>query len=684
MQIIDNILSLINKRGFKFLLDKFLWKIAEFLKDRYRREYYKNKPSFLGIGVDAENLNFNIFDDFIANFDKEKSGILFNVCDRILEHRFDILGQYDINCGLFNEIAYQVNSHSAKPQSFLSHRAFIKKHINEQNQKQSILISRYLPDSYKLIDWQSDFASGYSWNESTWHKKIKYGATEGVDIKVPWEIGRLQFLPWMAFASQVSGDLKYIEVADNIAIDFIMSNLPYFGTQWMTAMDAAIRAVNICAYLAVKNQNGFEFAEKDLIISSSLEDHYNFIRKNLEWSGGMRGNHYFAGICGLIILSSFLKVSDEKIRTLRFALNMLAEEILYQFGNDGGNFEASLPYHFFVSEMLFTTLDIINNIDEKSLNWLGTLINSDDYFIVEVHRIIFKAEVLNRIEEIKLFSGAASLVDGRYPKIGDDDSGYFLRANPPFIFENKDNVISKDVRYLNEKYDVRNSSNRFDDFGLYIINRDIFRLYFRCGSLGQNGKGGHAHNDQLSFCLFVHGREIFTDPGTFNYTAYPIMRNLFRSTQSHNVLQDLKMEQNPLPEASGGNLFWLDDKTESQMLKFSDDEIEAVHFGYVLPTKRTMKINDSEIEACDNYELDEIKYINFHLFPSLKAELIDENLVKIEIEDCSITLKSLDGKFQINEYDYAVEYGKKVKADKIVLTSYEKNIKWQISINENN
>ncbi|MBE2189566.1 MAG: alginate lyase family protein [Desulfobulbaceae bacterium] len=671
MQIIDNILSLNKKRGTKFLLDKFVWKITEFLKNRYRHQLYSTKSSFLGKAVEVQNLNFDIFKDFISNFDKEKSDILFNVCDRILEHRFDVLGQYDINCGHYYENSYQ------------SHREYIIKHINEQNQKHSLQISRNLPESYKLIDWQRDFASGYRWNENTWHRKIRYGAIEGVDIKVPWEIGRLQFLPWMAFASRVSGDLKYIKAADNIAIDFIMSNPPYFGTQWMTAMDAAIRVVNICAYLAIKKQYGLTVSEKDIIISATLEDHYNFIRKNLEWSGGMRGNHYFAGVCGLIILSSFLGASDKKIRTLRFALNMLAEEILYQFGSDGGNFEASLPYHFFVSEMLFTSLKAIEKIGDNRLNWLNMLINSDDSFKVEGNRIIFSDEVMNRIHAIEKFSAATSLDDGRYPKIGDDDSGYFLRANPPFTFATKENIFSKDLRYLHDKYDVRKSSNRFDDFGVYIINRNKFKLYFRCGSLGQNGKGGHAHNDQLSFCLFIHGREIFTDPGTYNYTAYPELRNLFRSTQSHNVLQDVEMEQNPLPATSGGNLFWLDDRTQSKMLKFSENEIEAMHYGFGLPTNRTMKIEDKEIEGIDNFELNEIKLVNFHLYPGFNAEIISDNLVKIEIVECTITLKSLDGKFKILEYEYAAEYGKKVKAYKIVLASYESNIKWQISINEN-
>jgi len=65
-----------------------------------------------------------------------------------------------------------------------------------------------------------------------------------------------------------------------------------------------------------------------------------------------------------------------------------------------------------------------------------------------------------------------------------------------------------------------------------------------CGPNEQNGNGGHAHNDKLSFELCVDGEDIIVDPGTYTYTADPRWRNKFRSTAYHNTVEIDGEEQN--------------------------------------------------------------------------------------------------------------------------------------------
>jgi len=76
----------------------------------------------------------------------------------------------------------------------------------------------------------------------------------------------------------------------------------------------------------------------------------------------------------------------------------------------------------------------------------------------------------------------------------------------------------------------------YPDFGVYIYRIDRVYLLIRCGTIGQNGFGGHAHNDQLSFELWVDGLPIIVDPGTCIYTANPSLRNEMRSTKMHNTV----------------------------------------------------------------------------------------------------------------------------------------------------
>jgi hypothetical protein len=56
------------------------------------------------------------------------------------------------------------------------------------------------------------------------------------------------------------------------------------------------------------------------------------------------------------------------------------------------------------------------------------------------------------------------------------------------------------------------------------------------GANGQNGVGGHAHNDTLSFEFAFGGRPWLIDPGTYLYTADFDARNQFRSSRAHSVL----------------------------------------------------------------------------------------------------------------------------------------------------
>jgi hypothetical protein len=86
----------------------------------------------------------------------------------------------------------------------------------------------------------------------------------------------------------------------------------------------------------------------------------------------------------------------------------------------------------------------------------------------------------------------------------------------------------------------------------------------RCGDVGQNGNGGHSHNDQLSYELSC-GATLIQDAGTYVYTSDPAARNAFRSSQAHNVLVVDATEPNPIP---GRALFALPQRCATQVTRF--------------------------------------------------------------------------------------------------------------------
>jgi len=272
-----------------------------------------------------------------------------------------------------------------------------------------------------------------------------------------------------------------------------------------------------------------------------------------------------------------------------------------QIYDDGVDFEASICYHRLVLELFFfSAVYIIKNASD---------FKRTDY--IQSGKKIFGEEFIDRLYKMFNFVLYTLKPDGKMPQIGDNDNGRF------FIFSKREIL---DMRYLltfgaiffkkpkfkikefgfckealwifgEEGYKVwknldENSyknidSRSFDDSGIYIMRKNKQYLLASCGPNGQNGNGGHAHNDKLSFVLCVNGVDVLVDPGTYVYTPLPEKRNQFRSTYFHNTVAVDNKEQNRFRK---NNLFSLENDAKTEIINWKTtneyDLLEAKHLGY--------------------------------------------------------------------------------------------------------
>ena len=180
----------------------------------------------------------------------------------------------------------------------------------------------------------------------------------------------------------------------------------------------------------------------------------------------------------------------------------------------------------------------------------------------------------------------------------------------------------------------------YRDFGLYVWNRGRYRLTLRCGSVGQNGNGGHAHSDQLAITLDVDGQAVIIDPGTGVYTPDPDMRNRFRSAASHSGL--LVMGSEPSEWLAGRwGLFALKDCSHARMLQADSCQAEADHFGYGKLIRKIVRLDDGRIELR-------------HFFPdgTIRVEaltqLVFSSAMSIQSEGLGVQIMDSDGRLVIN------------------------------------
>ena len=396
------------------------------------------------------------------------------VAKHYLDHRFDLLGSgwvqvcYGMKClgmaGNFYDSGAMIKP-DLKGQ-------WLKGRINQANLSTAQKIWQCVDENYVPIDWQLDFKSGYRWSENIWAAHLSYGKLPGVDVKVPWELSRMQHLPQLALRASALGDgdkeaFLLVREIRNQLLDFIATNPPGFGVNWVCPMDVAIRSANCCLAWDILQASGFSMDSEDqAILAHSLYDHGCYIVKHLEWSTD-RANHYLANISGLVYIASYLKSPREIDAWLAFSIQELVTEVNHQFYEDGCNFEGSTAYHRLSAEMVFFSTALILGFPLDCQNNLKKFRNKENKnvkkgFIFSKTQIKFyylpnnfsSAQLespfppwyFERVERMAEFIMNITKPNGHIPQIGDNDNGRFFKLYPNY---NKISVKQAKQKYIN-------------------------------------------------------------------------------------------------------------------------------------------------------------------------------------------------------------------------------------------
>jgi len=403
------------------------------------------------------------------------------------------------------------------------------------------------------IDWQRDFKTGRRWPD-VHISRVPTVLGGGSDIKVPWELSRCQHLPLLCAAYRVSGDRRFLDEVGAQLTSFIEANPVEFGAPWSCTMDVAIRAANWTVALCMATAAGSRPAWLEEALGSLLL-HCRFIRSHLEWSE-VRGNHYLSDVVGLLVACAPFCAGAEGRSWAVWATRELEREMAHQVRGDGCDHEASIPYHRLVTECFVC--------GTQAADTLCPGILSDAY--------------RKRLEQMLEFVSDYTRPDGLAPQIGDADDGRILPLGDY-------GADPRDHRHLYRQAGRRprkgHTHAAYVEGGWYVMRYGELWAIVRCGDVGLGGRGGHAHNDQLSFELALGAQPLVVDPGSYLYTADAQARNQFRSTRSHSTLQIGASEQNRL---QSDYLFTLPEEAKARCLRFDADGpcalFEGEHEGF--------------------------------------------------------------------------------------------------------
>ncbi len=372
--------------------------------------------------------------------------------DEAMAHRFDLLGSGP--CVVAHGVRYPglhgVSHAMSEPVQADRDGQWLAGRVLRNNLAESQRIWRLIAPTHLPIDWQVDFKSGYRWSESTWHGDIRFARLPGVDVKVPWELARLQHLPALGLAchfaqARAAGfddPAAYAQAFRNQVLDFIATNPPGFGVNWSCAMDVGIRCANLLVAHDIVKAAGMGLDEDfERTFCASVLAHARHVARHLEWSPRYRGNHYLADIVGLLFAAAYLPASDEVDAWLAFSVQELIVELDYQFHEDGSNFEASVCYHRLSSEMVLWAFALLSNLPRDKL----AVLTHPSASLKRQGLPRFRGEALAlhavprsermspvppwcwaRLEKMADFTEALTRPDGTVAQFGDNDSGRFI------------------------------------------------------------------------------------------------------------------------------------------------------------------------------------------------------------------------------------------------------------------
>lgn len=443
-----------------------------------------------------------------------------------------------------------------------------------------------------------------------------------LDARYVWEFERLHWLS------------KYEKKTSLLRLYYFLTPVAK-GVAWGCAMESAFRVFNI-AY----NRNSISEAYcKSFLIKEST-----FIRNNLEVHSN--NNHILFNYAGLFICEQLLGENSSDVRDA--FLNCVAN----QFNKDGTNFEASSAYHLLSLECISIVYKLFPSIRdeinramqvEKSLSFILAVKNENSIFL-----------------------------------IGDNDSSRCIKNGG-----NGHDARLSQIEFIQKNFELKNVSvlDLYSDFGLALIGNDVSKLIVNNLQPGQNGKGGHDHNDYLSICFMKNGLDFIIDPGVFLYSQN---RNYYRSVKSHSAPYLVIDGETVEPELFTGN-FSMSNRATRVLHKQEDSILCSItfrHKGHVFKLSRRCILTGENYLFEDQIEYD--RKLNMHvqlgmslcLAPNVAVQMCKEKVVlEKSARRVIINVNNLRSML-VEPFIMSDEYGSFKKTKIIRLNSSSNKLNW--------
>jgi hypothetical protein len=383
-------------------------------------------------------------------------------------------------------------------------------------------------------DWALDPVSGshWEWDRLCFDIDRRLGRGPG-DVKLTWELSRLQHLQVLALDAFLSGSVT----ARNACVDdlaaWMAGNPPFRGLGYACGIELSSRIISVFVVVALLGPESLS-PELTAAIWDMINAHAAWLARYQSLYSSAN-NHLMAEAGGLFAIGSLAPELPEAETWRTIGREHLEHEAARQITADGVGAEQSPTYQAYVMEWLL----IARRIAAVTGQQLDSVID---------HRLNAGARFL------------ATILDagGNHPRFGDDDEGTVLRqdlgrerlplaiagtigalfgtgssCHPEYYLDLRARMLGASSLPANNWRPV---STTFPQGGYTVLRAGQVMALFDHGPLGYSYTAGHGHADTLAVWLHVGGTPLLVDAGTFRYNYDAGWREHMRGTAAHNTI----------------------------------------------------------------------------------------------------------------------------------------------------
>lgn len=501
------------------------------------------------------------------------------------------------------------------------------------------------------INWHKDYKSGLSWPFAHYTAIDAADLDRPNEVKFPWDLSRLHWLLPVGQAYRLTNDERYADFARRILEHWLAANPCGWGVNWACTMEPAMRVFSwTWLYHTLSRSKAWSDENFRFQLLQALYLHLRFIRRNLEITD-INGNHLTADAAALVIGGAFFGAGKPR-RWLETGWWILQREINRQVLPDGVNFEASVPYHRLVTELFFhaaATLEANGNTIPRPY----------------INRLLAMADYIR----------AYTKPDGSAPVIGDADDARTLPLGQQGVNDHRylpqlirarwaPDTLTPDWRQsateclwwwggppaAESRTPSNNGSRLFRDSGNAVLRAGDDYVFVDCGPVGLGGRGGHGHNDCLSFEATLLGCNLVADPGCPTYTGDWRLRNRFRSTAAHSTpaLEDEEINRFVSPR----DLWSLHEDAQGRIELWHEEAdsvlFRGIHHGYRrldpdAVVQRTLVLDKKHHALAWEDRIDGVSgkcmHVPLQLAPGVAIEQTDDDWIRLKVDGVNFVLE---------------------------------------------